>query len=219
MSTYTVGTLVDVVEKKALDENNDDFSQAQLIGYYNLALRLIISLVPRAYTITSQPKLSAGIAQSIPADGLSLVNVIMNMGTDGETVGSPINEVSLDAINKLVPGWTVLTAATEIEDFIRIPQMDAMWYCCPPSDGLGYVQQEYSAMPPATTYDADGDWEDDKIPFSDEFIPALPDAMLFHAYDFDSDTPGTAPRSQMYYQRALTLLKIKGQQWPPQRRA
>ena len=118
----------------------------------------------------------------------------------------------MDAINKLVPTWSTETAAEEINNFMRVPGMDAAFMVSPPSDGTGYVQMVYSATPPTTTYDTDGDWEDDKIPISDEFIPALPDAMLYNAYDDDTDIPGTLPRSQMYYQRALQILGIKDTQ-------
>ena len=212
MSTLTVGYIVNVVEKKALDEENDDFTQAELIGLYNLALRFIVSLVPRAYMITTSELLAPGTLQSIPAVGLVLSNVIRNPGTDGETPGTAATEADLAAMNRLVPSWSTETAAVEIDNFMRIPGMDASFYVSPPSDGTGYVEMVYTAMPPTTTYDDDGDWEDDKIPISDEFIPALPDAMLYNAYDDDTDTPGNLPRSQMYFQRALQILGIKDTQ-------
>ena len=212
MSTLTVGYIVNVVEKKAIDEGNDDFTQAELIGLYNLALRFIVSLVPRAYAIMTSELLAPGTLQSIPATGLVLSNVVRNMGTDGETPGTPVTEADLVAMNKLVPGWSTETASAEIDNFMRVPGMDASFYVSPPSDGTGYVQMVYPATPPTTTYDAAGDWEDDKIPLSDEFIPALPDAMLYNAYDDDTDTPGNLARSQMYYSRAVQILGIKDTQ-------
>ena len=213
MSTLTVGYIVNVVEKKALDEANDDFTQAELIGLYNLALRFIVSLVPRAYTITTSELLAPGTLQSIPATGLALSNLVRNMGSDpGETPGEAITEADIDAMNKLVPSWSTETAVEEVDNFMRIAGMDASFFVSPPSDGTGYVQMVYFAMPPTTTYDEDGDWENDKIPISDEFIPALPDAMLYNAYDDDTDTPGNLPRSQMYYQRAVQILGIKDTQ-------
>lgn len=212
MSTLTVGYMVDVVEKKALDENNSDFTKAELIGLYNLALRLIVSLVPRAYTITTSLALAAGAQQAIPADGLTLVDVPRNMGTDGLTPGSAIREASLDAMGKLYPEWNTVTATAAIKNFMRIPGMDASFFCFPQSDGTGKVQIVYAATPPSTTYDAGGLWEDDKIPLSDEFVPAIPDAMLFNAYDDDTDIPGNTPLSQMYYNRVLQILGIKGAQ-------
>ncbi len=44
MSSLTISYLVDLVEKKAQDEGNDDFTVAELIGLYNMTLRLIVSL-------------------------------------------------------------------------------------------------------------------------------------------------------------------------------
>ena len=43
MSTLTVGYMVNIVEKKLLDESNADYTKADLIGFYNLSLRLIVS--------------------------------------------------------------------------------------------------------------------------------------------------------------------------------
>lgn len=212
MSTLTVGWMVDVVEKKLLDESNVDYSQAELIGLYNLSLRLICSLVPRAYSKYSNILLASGTLQSIPSDGLALVEITRNMGTDGLTVGASVREASLDAFKKLYPDWSTESSDAAIKNFMRIPEMDASFHVFPPSDGTGYVHCVYTATPPSTTYDAAGDWEDDKIPLSDEFVPAIPNAMLFHAYDDDSDYPGDTTRSQMYYQRVLQLLGIKDTQ-------
>jgi len=212
MSTLTVGYMVDTVEKKLLDEDNVDYSQADLIGLYNLSLRLIVSLIPRAYTIESSILLSSGAQQSIPSDGLALVDLPRNMGADGTTAGAAIREASLDAFKKSYPDWSTETASATIKNFMRIPGMDASFYVFPPSDGAGYVQCVNSATPPTTTYDAAGDWESDKIPLSDEFVPAIQPAIMFHAYDDDTDMPGNITKSQLYYNRVLQILGLKDAQ-------
>lgn len=212
MSILTVGWMVDLVEKKILDEGNDDFSEAELIGFYNLTLRLIVSLVPRAYTITDKWLMSPGIFQSIPSDGIKLVSITMNKGTDGLTYGSPVTPASLDALRSMCPTWATDTAAQEIEHFIRIPDMDASFYVYPQSDGTGYIEGAYAATPPTVVYDEADDWRNERIPLSDEFVPAIPDGMLFHAYDDDTDIPGNTPRSQLHYQRVLSILGIKSPQ-------
>ncbi len=212
MSTLTVGWLVDLVEKKAQDEENADFTQAELIGFYNLTLRSIVSLVPRAYTIEANVMLASGVLQSIPSDGLSLVDIPMYMGTGGTTPGAAITEADLAALKTLCPNWTTEAAVAAIEQFVRIPGMDASFYVVPQSDGTGYVKMLYVATPPSTAYDALDAWQSDKIPLSDEFVPAIPDGMLYHAYDDDSDTPGNEGRSGKYYNRMLQWLGLKGQQ-------
>ena len=213
MSTITVGWMVDIVEKKAQDEENDDFSPAELIGYYNLALKTIVSLVNRAYTIEANVLLASGILQSLPSDGLLLVDIPINMGVaPGTTPGEAITEADFLALKTLCPAWAAETATAAIEQFVRIPGMDASFYCVPPSLGTGYVKMLYVATPPTTTYDAAGAWESEKIPLSDEFVPAIPDCMLMHAYDDDTDTPGDESRSNKYYQRVLQFLGLKEQQ-------
>lgn len=208
----TVGYMVDVVEKKALDENNDDTSKAELVGLYNLALKLIVSLVPRAYTKTASLKLSAGIQQAIASDGLAILDIPMNMGTSGTTPGASIREADLGSMTAMFPSWTTETAAAVIKNFMKIKGEDRKFYVFPPADGTSYVKATVSATPPETTYDDDGDWESDIIPVSDEYINAVPDAMLYNKYDDDSDVPGTKPIGQIYFQRVLNLLNIKSNQ-------
>jgi len=43
-------------------------------------------------------------------------------------------------------------------------------------------------------------------------VGAIPDVMLFHAYDDDSDMPGNTTRSQIYYNRLLQNLGLKDAQ-------
>lgn len=205
----TVGYIVDVVEKKALDEQNDDTSQAELVGLYNLAIKMIVSLVPRAFTKTASLKLSAGIQQSIASDGLAILDIPMNMGTNGTTPGAAIREADLKAMTDMVPTWTTATAAAVIKHFMQIDGEDRLFYVYPPADGTSYVKATVSATPPETTYDDAGDWENDIIPLSDEYINAVPDAMLYNKYDDDTDVPGTKAVGQIYWQRVLNLLKIK----------
>ncbi len=208
----TVGYMVDVVEKKALDENNDDTSQSELVGLYNLALKLIVSLVPRAYTKTASLKLSAGIQQAIPSDGLAILDIPINMGTGGITPGAAIREADLDSMTSMFPNWTTESQAAVIKNFMKIKGEDRKFYVFPPADGTSYVKVTISATPPETTYDDDGDWESDIIPLTDEYINAVPDAMLYHKYDDDTDIPGTKPVGQIYFQRVMNLLNIKSTQ-------
>lgn len=221
MSTLTVGWLIDVARKKALDENDDDFTDVELISLYNLTLRLIVSLVPRAYTVTETVQLAPGVNQAMPTNGMRLIDVTRNMGTDGVTPGNSITEADLNAMRVLVPDWATETPAAVIDQYVRLPNMDAMFQVSPPSDGTGHVEMIFSAHPPTVVYDAQGAWEAERIPLSDEFVPAMPDGILYNAYDDDSDIPGTAGRSQIYYNRVLQLLGVKspemarGNQWQP----
>ena len=209
MSSLTVGWLFDIVRKKAIDEGETDYDDVDLISLYNITLRLIVSLVPRAYPLTQAVQMVSGVMQSIPTKGMRLIDVPKNMGTDGKTQGESIRESDLNAMRALVPDWAEETAATKIEHFIRIPNMDASFYVYPPSDGTGYIQQVFSAVPPTVVYDAADAWKSERIPLSDEFVPALPDGILFNAYDDDTDIPGTAARAQIYYNRMLKLLGLK----------
>lgn len=209
MSTLTVGWIIDVVEKKIIDEGNADFSEAELVGLYNLSLRLIVSLVPRAYALTQSVLLAAGTLQSIPSNGIKLLDIVRNTGAAGTSNGSNVTPVDPNSMRQMVPSWSSATAAAEIEHFMRLPDMDASFQVYPPSNGAGYVEMVFSAVPPTVVYDDGNVWKTSRIPLSDEFVPAIPDAIMFNAYDDDTDIPGNAQRSQLHYQRVLSLLGLK----------
>jgi hypothetical protein len=209
MSTLTLGTICNTVEKKLQDESNVDYSQAELIGLYNLTIRLIVSLVPKAYTKIATMKCVSGIQQSLPSNGLQLVRPICNMGTDGTTVGAPILPATLERISLIDPDWTTATASTTVELIIPMPDTPATFFCYPASPGTNYIKIQHSATPPGATYDGDGDWQIGTIALSDEYSDAIINGMLYMAYDVDTDIPGTADRSQLYYNRFMKLLGFK----------
>jgi len=72
-----------MAERKILDESNDEYSEQNLLDLFHLAVKEIINLVPRAHTESKVWKMAPSSRQVIPADGVELVDVVMNMGTDG----------------------------------------------------------------------------------------------------------------------------------------
>ena len=211
MSTITVGFLVSSVEKKIQDEGNDDWSESDLIGLYNLTLREIVSLDPKAYTITSNELMISGVEQTIPTAGIALVDVIRNMGTDGAIAGDMVREIPLSVLDDFYPGWAAETATTAIEHYTRIDGIKNKFYTYPQSDGTGYLELKYSATPTTTTYDTDNVWQSRVIPLDDNYVDSLINGMLYRAYEDDSDLPGNAQRSEMYKTRFMQTLGIQAQ--------
>jgi hypothetical protein len=207
-TTLTVGAIVDVVRKKAQDESDYDFTDSELLVLYNLTLRKIVSMQPKASSKNVSRQLSAGSLQQIPADGLQLISVRRNMGTDGTTPGAAITEVDVLNMNDLYPDWSTDSQTSAIQHFMRSIHAMNEFYSYPPNDGTGYAEIEYSYAPAMAVYDAAGAWESEKIPLNDDYVNAVPDGMLYMIYDDDSDYPGTSPRSQMYFQRFVQQLGL-----------
>lgn len=210
----TVGALINICRRKILDEEDLDFSDAELLQLYNNTNKKIVTLRPQAYTRIESMLLSAGNKQLIPSDGLTLISVRRNMGTDGATPGRAIRMSEGDVYTTLVPTWATDTAAEVIEDFWPVPNYPEQFYVYPPSDGSGYIELEYAKVPPVTIDDGGGAWESEQSPFNDSYIDAQINGILYTAYDDDTDIPGNTPRSALYYARFLQALGIStgGQQ-------
>lgn len=209
-STYTVGAVLDTVEKKIQDESNADWSVSDLLNLYNLTLREIVKLSPRAYSVFETFKMVSGAKQSLPASGLTLIDVAANMGTDGATPGRSPRGISMQVLASYLPDWREETAVAEIKHFIPIPETPNQFWVFPQSDGTGYLQCHFSKTPPTTTYDADDNYRAETIPLSDEYLNGIINGMLYMAYDDDSDIPGNTPRSAMYYGRFLQSIGVAG---------
>jgi hypothetical protein len=211
MPTTTVGLCVDLAERKILDESNDEYSEQNLLDLYHLSIKEIINLVPSAHTDDLTWKLAPLTRQSIPSTGVNMVDIIQNMGSDGATPGTSIRETTLDVMKALLPGWEADTAADVVQHFMRLPEDKRNFMVYPKSTGDQHIRGMITTVPPAVVWDAGGLWKVAIIPIDDTYAHAIVNGMVYIAYDDDSDTPGNAPRSQMFYARFLQDLGIREQ--------
>ena len=211
MATTTVGFCIDLAERKILDESNDEYSEQNLLDLYHLAIKEIINLVPSSHTDQLIWKLAASTRQVIPAQGVELVDLIINMGANSATPGAPIRETTLDVMKSLYPAWEASPAADVCEHFMRLPEEKKEFMIWPKSTGNNAVLGSVTTVPPAVIWDAQGDWRVSVIPVDDTFSHAIINGMVYIAYDDDSDKPGNTPRSQIFYTRFLQDLGIREQ--------
>jgi len=219
MANTTVGFCVDMAERKILDESNDEYSETALLDLYHLAIKEIINLVPSAHTEPRTWKLAPSTRQTIQADGIELVDVIMNMGTDGASPGKAIRETTLDVMKALMPGWEADTPSAVTEHFMRLPESKKQFLIYPKSTGTNYLLAQVTTLPAAVIWDANGDWKVAVIPIDDTFASAIINGMVYIAYDDDSDIPGNTPRSEIFYRRFLQDLGIREQKKAQYRKA
>ena len=211
MGTISVGSVIDQFERKILDEANEDTTEEENILLFNNTIRTMILLVPRIHSITEATLLAPGILQFLPAKGIELVDIPLNMGSDGNTPGTPLRETTLKIFNDVWPSWPYDAPSEVIEHFMKDDNEERRYYVYPPvhPDNPVYVLIQMSTLPAPVTYDVDGDWRLLTIPVEDQYIDAIHNGMLYMFYDDDSDNPGNTPRSQIYYQRFQTALQLE----------
>lgn len=211
MGTISVGSVIDQFERKILDESNDDTTEAENIGIFNNTIRTMILYVPKIHSKTGAVLLAPGVLQFLPAQGIELVDAIMNMGDDGATPGIPLRESTLKIFNDLWPQWTTDPEATVIEHFMKDDNEERRYYVYPQvhSTTQVYILIQMSTLPDPVVYDVSGDWKLLTIPVEDLYIDAIFNGMLYQFYDDDTDNPGNTPRSQNFYQRFLQGLQLE----------
>lgn len=211
MSQQTIGSIIDLVRRKIIDEDttNLDYENADLIQLYNLTLIEIVTLAPIAYTRTKNFLLAAGAKQTLPEGDLKLVNVRRNFGTDGLTPGRVVRVTNLDVLTQLYPTWFTETEQAEVEDWAPVEDYPEQFYVIPPNDGTQYIEIDYVGTPPLSST-ATG-WDSLFFPLRDNYVNAAINGILYMVYDDDSDIPGNTPRSQAYYQRFVQALGLSSQ--------
>jgi len=195
MANMTLRTLFDMIARLLQDEGFTDWTESELVDWYNLAARDVVVAAPDANAIIESVKLVAGVKQSLPSGVLEFVRPIKNMGTDGETDGEAVTISTLDMMNVWDRDWATATATTAIKHAMK-EQFN--WYCYPPSDGTGYVEIEVSKVPTQVSWDEDGDWESALVGIEDKYLDPLLHKIMFYTYSKDTDFPGAEARSQKH---------------------
>ena len=159
MPTTTVGHCIDMAERKILDESNDEYSEQNLLDLYHMAIKEIVNLVPRSHTESRGWKLAPSTRQVIPADGVEIVDVVMNMGSDGATPGKGVRETTLDIMKALLPDWESDTATENVEHWMRIPESKSEFMVYPRSTGNTHILARETTIPAQVLWDAGGNFK------------------------------------------------------------
>lgn len=146
--------IADLVSRKLKDEGaTRRWVQAtSLIHGINEAQLFIAEKKPGSVAKTEVMVLVAGTKQSVGSGYFRLLDIIRNMGTDGNTPGAPVGNVSrsmLDAVNR---AWHSEDGNSVVDDYAYDPTDNpTAFYVTPPqpSSSQGYIELVRAALPPA----------------------------------------------------------------------
>jgi hypothetical protein len=179
----------------------------ELLLWLNDGQREIVLRKPDAYAQNEVVALIAGTKQSIPANGIQLLDVIRNMGTDGETPGRAVTRIDREILDEQRPNWHTEDASDETKHYTFDGQDPKRFYVYPPqASPPGKVEMVYASSPTdlpslATT-----------ITLDDIYSGPLLDYVLYRAYSKDADlTPSAPERAVAHYNSFLSALGAKSQ--------
>lgn len=197
----TAQSIIDKAEEILQDASNDRYSEAELLAWLNFGQKAIVREKPDANPVRESVLLTSGLWQSLPTTGILLLDVTMNMGTDGTSPGTPIILVDRKWIDTALPTWTVASASDEVKHLIYDPKSQPKSFMVyPQSTGSNYIEIVTAKLP------ADVAAIGNNITIGDEYAEALLDYVLFRAYTRDAEYRQNADRAIAHWQSFLMIL-------------
>lgn len=185
------------VEDLLQDASSVRWPAAQRLRWLNEAQLAIVSVRPDACAKTAAVTLVAGELQTLPTDGLRLLDVIGNVG------GRRITLVSRDVMTSLTTSWSTAASAV-IKHYGHDPMLPREFEVFPSAIVGAQVLARYSITPPELTADTQS------IALADNWKPALVDWICMRAFLRDTDTADM--EKAMAFKSSFTLLVTgKGQ--------
>lgn len=207
MAITTVGDVLTRVKTtlQELSESGTRWTNDELMRWLNESYQAIAGLKPDASSINEPLPLAVGTKQTIPANGLRLIDVVRNVATESDKGAIVLcSRAQLDATRR---GWHNETPSLNIEHFV-FDEMDPQhFYVYPPAAEGASIEIIYSQVPAA--HNAYPGSRYNPIRLDDSYVPAIVDYILYRAYSKDADFAGNANRSTSHFQAFSAALGTK----------
>lgn len=209
MATVTVTSVISKVQTILQDTTGIRWPDTELLGWLNDGQREIVLYKPNAFVKNTAVKLTSGTKQTLPADGVQLIDVVRNMGTAGGTPGRAIRITMREILDSQVPGWHATTADAEVKHYMYSVLDPKTYYVYPPQPAANqnYVELVYGAAPTECALGG-------TITLDDIYQTILVDYCLYRAYSKDTEFAADQNRAtahQTAYIAALTgKAKVEG---------
>ena len=202
MSTITAQSVVDKVQVILQDTTGVRWPDSELLDWLNDGQREIVLYKPNAFIKNLAVRMAGGTKQSLPADGVQLIDVVRNMGTNGTTPGRAVRITMREVLDSQLPDWHSETPSSVVKHYVYSLLDPKNFYVYPPQPaaGQGYVELVYGASPTDTTLVG-------TITLDDIYQNVLVDYILYRAYSKDTEYAADQNRAathQNAYIAALT---------------
>lgn len=207
MATILVSEVLADITNELNDPNYTTWTEAQLIGYINDAMRQLVLVRPDANSIVEAITLVPGTKQTVPTTRRRLLNLIRNMGVDGATPGAaiwPTDKESLDSFN---PDWHQDTAVVAIENFILDEDYPSIYYVAPPVHASTVVQVEAAFSVNPTLVTASGD----TMTVDDIYKSSILAWALYRAYMVETESITSTQKARGHRVEFYQSLGLKAQ--------
>lgn len=206
MGTVTVASVIARASLILQDTTKVRWLEDELVGWLNDGQREAVLIRPAA-SVSNVPFALAGgkTLQTLPADGLMLIDVPRNMGADGATPGNAVRICSREILDAQRPTWhSDANSLGYVQHFVYDPRDPKNFYVYPKAPATWYVQLAYSCSPATVAMGQ-------AISIDDIYANVLVDYVLYRAYSKDAEYAGNAQRAIGHYAAFQNSLGVKTQ--------
>lgn len=142
-------TILDSVATTLLDGAQRTWSEDEKLAYLNQALQATAGAKPTDfYVVQLAWTLAAGVEQTIPDDGVVLIDITRN------AIGLKriVTQVDKDLLAESARFWPAATQVPGVEHYTFDPRNPRRFTVFPPNNGAGQIEMVYGAVPPQVNY-------------------------------------------------------------------
>lgn len=177
------------------------WADSELLKWISDGQRVITLVRPDASSSNTTVTLVAGTKQSLPADGIRLLDVIRNIKANGDP-DRAVRLVEREILDAQNPNWHTVAGSVVLN--WMVDNRDPLNYYVYPKAGAGQkLEILYSKNP------ADVTTTGQALSVPDIYAEPLFNYVLFRAYSKDAEFSANAGLAQSYFQVFSSLLGIK----------
>lgn len=198
---------VDLINRVAVTLQDPTFVRwpnQELLNYLNDAQRQVVLFRPDAKAVNAPFTCANSAKQTLPADGLRLINVLRNSG------GRAITKVDRGILDVQLPEWYETAVGTDGVKHYVYDALDPKNFYVFPKPAASHPIDIVYAMSPVDIVISNYTTDTQVIGIDDIYANALMDYMMYRAYQKDSEF-ANLNRAAVYYQAFSTSLGIKSQ--------
>ena len=184
------------------DSDGTRWSDSELLGWINDGQRAIALVRPDSSVADTAVTLIAGTKQSIPSNGLRLLDVMRNLNADGSG-GRTVRSVDRDILDTQDLNWHSSTPAQVIKNFIYDNRNPKVFYVYPPATTASVLEIIYSRNP------TDCSVTSSALDVADIYADPLLNYVLYRAYSKDAEFAANGQLSATYLTVFNSMLGLK----------
>lgn len=195
--------LTELQQAQLNDPEGTTWSQGQLIGFLNQALRTLAFTRPEATAVVAVVNVQPGARQQIPDNGTQLLRVGCNVLPDGK-IGPSVRLVRKDDLDSFSSSWRS-AVGPHVREYMFDSRAPTQFFIYPNAPSDCKLEIEYSAHAPTVTAAK----LSEPLPVDPIYAQAIKELILYESLSGDA-TNGQS--GAQHLQMAMELLGVKDTQ-------